>query len=66
MADDEWVWLRNPTTGGVARLHITSADLWRGRGWEDTEEPDPVDPTMSDEQPPATPARKTTTARKES
>lgn len=41
MADDNpsWVWLRNPTTGGVAQFPPQAAGMWRGRGWVDSSPP---------------------------
>lgn len=44
---DDFVWLTHPATDGVARFSAEAAPIWRKRGWVDTTEPDPVDPTKA-------------------
>lgn len=44
MADDEFVWLRYPANGNKSEFPAGAADIWRARGWVDTD-PDP-DPSI--------------------
>lgn len=34
-----FVWLQFPETGGVQQFSTESAEVWRARGWVDTDEP---------------------------
>lgn len=43
MSADEFVWLEYPAHGGRQRFAATAANLWRARGWVDSDpapEPD--------------------------
>jgi hypothetical protein len=44
---DDFVWLAHPETGNKAQFSAESAEIWRKRGWEDTDPPAPVDPTTA-------------------
>jgi hypothetical protein len=49
---EEWVWMRHPDHGGVAR--VTSAsfeDAWSTLGWELTTEPQPEPEAEEAEEP---------------
>lgn len=42
---DEWVWLEYPETRGRQRFAAAAADVWRQKGWVDTDPPNEPDPT---------------------
>lgn len=43
---DEMVWMRYPTTGGIAEFPAGAADAWAARGWEPCEAPIETDPAL--------------------
>lgn len=44
---DTFVWLAHLETGNKAQFSVESAEIWRQRGWVDTDAPVPADPTTA-------------------
>lgn len=43
---ETFVWLSNPGTGEPWQCPAGAADVWRAKGWQDCEPPEPVDVTV--------------------